>query len=57
MEQRKVRQRKAKPIKAKPVTQNGRWTQAEKQKFDEAYEMFGKNWKKIKQYVGTRTGT
>ena len=34
----------------------GRWTDDEKRLFVEAYEMFGKDWKKIKAHVGTRTG-
>lgn len=35
---------------------NGRWTDAEKQLFHEAFQRYGKNWKKIKAHVGTRTG-
>ena len=42
---------------AKPKQLNdGRWSKKESKLFEEAFEMFGKNWKKIKQHVGTRTG-
>ena len=43
----------------------GRWTKLEHQKFIEGIlisyiiiglKMYGKNWKKIEQYVSTRTG-
>ena len=34
----------------------GRWTQVEHTRFTEALKMFGKNWKKVEDYVGTRTG-
>lgn len=36
---------------------NGRWTKKEKQLFIEALDKFGKNWKKVQAFVGTRTGT
>lgn len=36
---------------------NGRWTKKEKQLFIEALNKFGKNWKKVQAFVGTRTGT
>lgn len=35
----------------------GRWTNEEHNKFLEGMEKFGKNWKKIQQYIGTRSGT
>lgn len=35
----------------------GRWTKEEHQKFVEALRLFGKNWKKVQEYVGTRTTT
>ena len=34
----------------------GRWTQQEQNLFEEAHSMYGKDWKKIKNHVGTRTG-
>lgn len=34
----------------------GRWTKEEHQRFVEGLEKFGKNWKKVEDYVGTRTG-
>lgn len=35
---------------------NGRWTKEEHQRFLEAVKQFGKNWKKVEEYVGTRSG-
>ncbi len=35
----------------------GRWTEAEQKLFLEAYNLYGKDWKKIQNYVGTRTST
>ncbi len=35
----------------------GRWTKEEHRRFVEAYRLFGKNWKKVQEYVGTRTTT
>lgn len=35
---------------------NGRWTREEHQRFLEAIKNFGKNWKKVEDFVGTRTG-
>ncbi len=35
----------------------GRWTDEEHKRFVEALEKFGKNWKKIQEYVGTRSTT
>jgi hypothetical protein len=31
----------------------GRWTDQEQRLFEEAYQMYGKDWKKIKKHVGT----
>jgi SHAQKYF class myb-like DNA-binding protein len=36
-------------------TKTGRWTTEEHQKFLEAYEIFGKDWKKIAEFIGTRS--
>ena len=33
----------------------GRWTDEEHSKFMEGIKIFGKDWKKVQQYVGTRT--
>jgi len=35
---------------------NGRWTKEEHERFVEALKVHGKNWKKVEEYVGTRTG-
>jgi len=35
---------------------NGRWTKEEHQRFVEAIKVHGKNWKKVEESVGTRTG-
>jgi len=34
----------------------GRWTKEEHQRFIESLRKFGKNWKKVEEYVGTRSG-
>ncbi|CAD8092974.1 unnamed protein product [Paramecium primaurelia] len=34
----------------------GRWTKDEHQRFVEALSIHGKNWKKVEEYVGTRSG-
>jgi SHAQKYF class myb-like DNA-binding protein len=34
----------------------GRWTKEEHQRFVEALKLFGKNWKKVEEHVGTRSG-
>ncbi|KAM3141926.1 hypothetical protein pb186bvf_006012 [Paramecium bursaria] len=34
----------------------GRWTQEEHQRFVEALSVHGKNWKKVEEYVGSRSG-
>lgn len=34
----------------------GRWTKEEHQRFIEGVKKFGKNWKQVEEYVGTRTG-
>ena len=35
----------------------GRWTKEEHSRFLEALELYGKDWKKVQMYVGTRTTT
>ena len=35
----------------------GRWTAEEKQRFEEAIQLYGKDWKSIQRHVGTRSGT
>eukprot|EP00331_Platyophrya_macrostoma_P003776 CAMPEP_0176431040 /NCGR_PEP_ID=MMETSP0127-20121128/14592_1 /TAXON_ID=938130 /ORGANISM="Platyophrya macrostoma, Strain WH" /LENGTH=246 /DNA_ID=CAMNT_0017813005 /DNA_START=35 /DNA_END=775 /DNA_ORIENTATION=- len=35
---------------------NGRWTKEEHQRFVEAIKNYGKNWKKVEEFVGTRSG-
>ena len=35
---------------------SGRWTIKEHQKFIEALQIYGKNWKKVEEFVGTRNG-
>ena len=34
----------------------GRWSREEHQKFIEAMALFGKDWKKVENHIGTRTG-
>ena len=34
----------------------GRWTNVEHNRFTEALRIYGKNWKKVEDHVGTRTG-
>jgi SHAQKYF class myb-like DNA-binding protein len=35
----------------------GRWTKQEQKLFEEALEKYGKDWKRIQEFVGTRTTT
>lgn len=35
----------------------GRWTQKEHVLFIEGLKIYGKNWKKVESFIGTRTGT
>ncbi len=35
----------------------GRWTDEEHSKFIEALQLYGKEWKKVQEHVGTRTST
>lgn len=34
----------------------GRWTDAEHHKFLQAIRLFGKDWRKVQEYIGSRTG-
>ncbi len=45
------------PEKDGHETNAGRWTKAEHKLFLEALELYGKDWKKVQQHVGTRTTT
>ena len=36
--------------------QAGRWTKEEHTKFVEALKLYGKNWKKVEEFVGSRSG-
>lgn len=36
---------------------NGRWSMLEHVRFLEALKTFGKNWKKVEEFVATRTST
>jgi len=38
-------------------SKNGRWSLMEHVRFLEALKLFGKNWKKVEDYVATRTST
>lgn len=37
------------------ATANGRWTKEEHQQFLESIRLYGKDWKKIEEHVGSRT--
>lgn len=41
--------------KAESLTR-GRWTDAEHHKFLQAIRLFGKDWRKVQEYIGSRTG-
>ena len=48
------------PVKDKDDTEDGvtgRWTREEHARFVEALQIYGKNWKKVQMYVGTRSTT
>jgi SHAQKYF class myb-like DNA-binding protein len=34
----------------------GRWTLEEKERFILALKIFGKDWKKVEKFIGTRSG-
>jgi SHAQKYF class myb-like DNA-binding protein len=42
--------------KSESEVSNGRWTKEEHERFVEAIKLHGKNWKKVEETVGTRTG-
>lgn len=44
-------------VTAKQPLKNGRWTKEECKRFEEALKKFGRHWKKVEAYVGTRSGT
>lgn len=35
---------------------SGRWTKDEHKKFIEGIQKYGRNWKKVEEHIGTRTG-
>ena len=41
----------------KEVKKTGRWTKDEHFRFLEALKLFGKEWKRVQQHVGTRSST
>lgn len=51
------KKKKAKSKSDDGSSTNGRWTKEEHERFVEAYKLYGKNWKKVQEYVGTRTTT
>ncbi len=40
-----------------PNENNGKWTEDEHKKFIKALKIFGKDWKLISKYIGTRTSS
>lgn len=42
--------------KNNPNTKQGRWSKEEHVKFVEALNLYGKNWRKVEEYVATRSG-
>ena len=43
--------------KANTAKRTGRWTREEHFRFLEALKLFGKEWKRVQQHVGTRSST
>ena len=40
------------------ITYNdGRWSEEEHKRFLESLKLYGKDWKKVQSYVGTRSGS
>ena len=48
--------KKSKP-KSEGKAKNGRWSTLEHLKFLEALKRFGKNWREIEKFIGSRTST
>jgi len=44
-------------VKKEEKKRSGRWSKDECKRFDEALKLFGKKWKKVEAYIGTRSGT
>lgn len=42
---------------AQPESNTGRWSKLEHQHFLEALKLYGKDWKKVQEYVVTRSGS
>jgi len=51
-----ISQDSSSPLRCDNERLNGRWTKEEHQRFVEAIKTHGKNWKKVEEYVATRTG-
>jgi len=45
------------PSKSGSESVTGRWTKEEHKRFLDAMNLYGKNWKKVQEYVGTRSTT
>lgn len=45
------------PSKSSIEGVTGRWTKEEHKRFLEAFNLYGKNWKKVQEFVGTRSTT
>lgn len=41
---------------ANASSQHGRWTKEEHEKFVKGIVLFGRNWKKVEEFIGTRSG-
>ncbi len=50
------KQRIKRTVPSSSSKMSGRWTKEEHKSFLEALKLFGKNWKKVEEHVGTRTG-
>lgn len=53
----KKKSTKSKLNQGNKVYNNGRWSKEEHEKFLEAIKIHGRNWRKVQEYVGTRTST
>lgn len=54
---RKERKKSGGSNSGETKTKNGRWSLMEHVRFLEALKNYGKNWKKVEEYVATRTST